>query len=125
MKSHIILISPDKESIETHAVDWDLFLEVWDLLHAHKRKGVSSGLSFEANKKLNTVIEGAKTGEVITAVAASIDANPEKHPASDRVKSLHEATQDALANSTDTEPELEPPQNSDQAFLSSLASLMK
>ena len=121
--SHIILINAERDQVETHQVDADLFLKVWDLLHQTKADDVLDGLAFGA-------------AAAMPAVKAAIEERDTYHPASDPQPIVYgDPLGDAMANSTDEEPELEPapapepaptptaPANGDAAFAASLASL--
>lgn len=103
---HIILMNPELDQVETHKVDAARFLEVYDLLHSDKKPEVIDGLSFGA-------------AAAVPAIQDAIAEQDTYHPANDPAPQV-DALADALANSTDSEPE---PVNGNAQFAASLQAL--
>ena len=116
--AHIILVNPELDQVETHKVDTETFLKVYDLLHP-KVEDITSGMTFG---------QAQRAPEIMAAVGLAIDENREKHPVSDPIEDIP-ALGDAMANSSFEEPELEKdepaPVNGDKAFADSLAALFR
>lgn len=94
--AHIILINPELDQVETHKVDSDTFLKVYDLLHP-KAEDITEGLAFGA---------AARAPELMEAVGLAVADNRTVHPASDALADIPRLS-DAMANSSYEEPELE------------------
>ena len=88
--AHIILMNPELDQVETHKVDTETFLKVYDLLHP-KVEDITEGMTFGQAQRAPEIM-----AEVLPAASDPIEDIP--------------AFGDAMANRSfeEPEPELEP-----------------
>lgn len=96
--SHIVLINSERDQVESHKVDADTFLKVYDLLHPSR--DIKTDLSFGAASRVGEISEGMRA-----AVANSEPMEP-------------------VADVQPTPRGVEKPVSDDTAFAASLAALL-